>query len=167
MTANIKKRTILATALVLSACVLPACKRPGPPASPTTAKDSEAQDSWLTDLGAAQVRAKAENKMVLVNFTGSDWCPPCKAFHKNVLTDKEFVDYATDNLVLVLVDFPESKPQSEEVKRLNKELAERFGIEGFPTVIVFSSDGRQLSKSAGYGGASAHDFVAELRKLKQ
>lgn len=105
--------------------------------------------------------------MVLVNFTGSDWCPPCKAFHKNVLTAKEFVDYAKDNLVLVLVDFPESKPQSEEVKRLNKELAERFEIEGFPTVIVFSSDGRQLSKSAGYGGASAQDFVAELKKLKQ
>ena len=72
---------------------------------------------WLTDLPKALDKAKAENKMVLMDFTGSDWCPPCKALHKTVLTSPEFEAYAQTNLVLVEVDFP------------NRQAADR-GVEG-------------------------------------
>ena len=71
-------------------------------------------------------KAKAEKKMVLMDFTGSDWCPPCKALHKNVLTSPEFEAYADKNLVLVEVDFPRTKPQTEELKAANKALAEKY-----------------------------------------
>src|SRR4051812_42316213 len=67
-------------------------------------------DAWLTDLTKAKALAKKENKIVLMDFTGSDWCPPCKALHRNVLTAKEFTDFAKEKLVLVLVDFPTGKP---------------------------------------------------------
>ena len=53
-----------------------------------------AEATWLTDLAKAQAKAKEEKKLVLMDFTGSDWCPPCQALHKNVLTSKEFVDFA-------------------------------------------------------------------------
>lgn len=126
-----------------------------------------AEGTWMTDLAKAQAKAKAEKKMVLVDFTGSDWCPPCKALHKNVLSSPEFLNYAKDNLVLVEIDFPRSKPQSAELKKANKELAKKYEIDGYPTVIVFDSNGTQLSKESGYRGEKGADYVAKLKKLKK
>ena len=125
-----------------------------------------AEGRWLTDFAKAQAQAKAQNKMLLLNFTGSDWCPPCKALHKNVLIAEEFITYAKEKLVLVLVDFPQNKPQSEAQERANKELSEKFNVEGFPTVIVLSSEGKELSRQVGYDGSKAKAFVAKLKELK-
>ncbi|MDB6108963.1 MAG: trxA [Pedosphaera sp.] len=126
-----------------------------------------AESDWLTDLPKAQAQAKAEKKLVLMDFTGSDWCPPCKALHKNVLTSPEFEAYAKTNLVLVVVDFPRSKEQSEELKKSNEALKDKFNIEGFPTVILLDGNGKQLSKETGYGGASPKEFIAGLEKAKK
>jgi thiol:disulfide interchange protein len=127
-----------------------------------------ADGTWLTDLPKAQAKAKAEKKMVLVDFTGSDWCPPCKALHKNVLSSPEFLSYAKDNLVLVEIDFPRTKPQSDDLKKANKELSKKHNIEGYPTVIVFDSNGKELLKDVGYDGkGKAADFVAKLKGLKK
>jgi protein disulfide-isomerase len=127
-----------------------------------------ADGTWLTDLPKAQAKAKAEKKMVLVDFTGSDWCPPCKALHKNVLSSPEFLSYAKDNLVLVEIDFPNTKPQSAELKKTNKELARKHEIKGYPTVIDFDSDGKELLKDVGYDGkGKAADFVTKLKGLKK
>src|SRR5687768_2726856 len=123
---------------------------------------------WMTDLSKAQAKAKAEKKMVLVDFTGSDWCPPCKALHKNVLSSPEFLGYAKDNLVLVEIDFPRSKPQAPELKKANKELAKKHDITGYPTVVVFDSNGKELMKDVGYDGKTkGADFVAKLKALKK
>ncbi len=122
---------------------------------------------WLTDLAKAQATAKKENKMVLMDFTGSDWCPPCKALHNKVLTSKEFTDYAKENLVLVVVDFPNSKPISAEQKQANNELAQKFKVRAFPTIIVLDSNGKQLSFEEGYSGIGPKEFVAKLQKLKK
>jgi protein disulfide-isomerase len=126
-----------------------------------------AEGEWLTDLPKAQAKAKAEKKMLLMDFTGSDWCPPCKALHKNVLTSAEFVQFAKANLVLVELDFPRSKPQSDTLKKANGALSQKYGIEGYPTVIVLDADGKQLSKEVGYGGTAPKDYVAKLEKLKK
>ena len=122
--------------------------------------------AWLTDFSKAQSQAKAEKKMVLMDFNGSDWCAPCKALRKNVLNSQAFKDFAKDNLVLVDVDFPHQKQQTEEVKKANEALSQKFNVEGFPTVIVLSGDGKELKKMVGYDGESAKEFVAELQKLK-
>lgn len=122
---------------------------------------------WLTDLPKALDKAKAEKKMVLMDFTGSDWCPPCKALHKTVLTSPEFEKFANDNLILVEVDFPNEKPQTEELKASNKVLAKKYEIEGYPTVIVLDAEGNQLSKKVGYSGQKAKAFIADLEKLKK
>jgi protein disulfide-isomerase len=126
-----------------------------------------AEGEWLTDLTAAQTKAKAENKLVLVDFTGSDWCPPCKALHKNVLSAPEFTSFAKTNLVLVEVDFPRSKEQSKELKEANKALAEKYNVTGYPTVIVLNGDGKVLKRETGYGGDDAKDYIAKLAKLKK
>ncbi|MBI3853753.1 MAG: thioredoxin family protein [Verrucomicrobia bacterium] len=126
-----------------------------------------AEGEWLTDLPKAQAKAKAEKKLVLMDFTGSDWCPPCKALHKNVLSSPEFIQFAKANLVLVEVDFPRSKPQSAALKKANQALSEKYAIEGYPTIIVLDADGNTLSKETGYGGTAAKDYVLKLEKLKK
>ena len=102
-----------------------------------------------------------------MDFTGSDWCPPCKALKKNVLSAPDFIEYAAKNLVLVEVDFPKRKELPADLKKANGALSEKFKIDSFPTVIVLNSEGKQLQKSAGYGGESSAAFIAKLEKLKK
>ena len=129
---------------------------------------ASAQDAqWLTNYDKAVAQAKAENKMVLMDFTGSDWCPWCIKMDKEVLNTKEFKDYADKNLVLVEVDFPNSKPQTDEVKKQNGGLKDKYNADGFPTFIVVDTDGKELGRQVGYleGGPSA--FIAKLATFKK
>lgn len=118
---------------------------------------------WLTDVPKALEKAKKENKLVLLDFTGSDWCPPCKALHDKVLTSKEFETYADKNLVLVVLDYPRTTPQPEALKKANEALATEFKIEGYPTVILLSPERKQLKNILGYNGQTTADFIAKLK----
>lgn len=100
-------------------------------------------EGWTTDLEKAFEKAKAEKKAVLVEFTGSDWCPPCIAMRKNVFSKKEFVDAASKKYVLVELDFPNG---DAAVKEKNQPYAEKYKIEGFPTVILFSAEGKEFTR---------------------
>ena len=122
-----------------------------------------ADANWLTSLPEAQAKAKASNKYVFLEFTGSDWCPPCKSLHKNVLDTTEFKEFAAKNYVLVELDFPRQKAQSDELKKANRALAEKYEIEGYPTVIVLDGSGKEVSRSVGYGGADVSDYPAALK----
>src|SRR5438552_8664875 len=92
--------------------------------------------TWTTDYKKAQEQAKASHKLLLVDFTGSDWCGWCIRLNAEVFSKPEFQNYATKNLVLVEVDFPRGKSQSTEVRKQNQELAEQYQVQGFPTIIV-------------------------------
>ena len=122
---------------------------------------------WLTDLPKAQAKAKAEKKLVLLDFTGSDWCPACKMLERDVFSKKDFLNYAKTNLVLVLVDFPADKPQSQAQKDANSALAKQNQIEGYPTIIVMNAEQKVLWKQLGYGGDGVKAFIAELEKAKK
>ena len=117
---------------------------------------------WLTDFPAALAKAKAENKLVLMDFTGSDWCPGCIALHKAVFTSKAFEAYADKNLVLVEVDFPDRKKQSKELEKANQALKSEFKVDGFPTVILVGADRKELKKIEGYSGEKPDEYIAEL-----
>lgn len=125
---------------------------------------ARADSAWLSDFRKAQAEAKASHKLLLLNFTGSDWCIWCKKLHAEVFTQPEFQSYAKDHLVLMTVDFPRGNPLTPEVKKQNVDLAVKYGIEGFPTIVVLNDEGKQVG-ALGYqpGGASA--FVTELQKL--
>jgi len=126
-----------------------------------------AESNWGTDLPAALAQAKKEKKAVLMDFTGSDWCPPCKALHKEVFATKEFADYAKDNLVLVELDFPRTKKQSAELKKSNRALQEKYQIEGYPTVILLNGEGKELWKNVGYLPGGPTSFIAKLDRAKK
>jgi thiol-disulfide isomerase/thioredoxin len=122
---------------------------------------------WITDLPKAQAQAKSENKLVYIDFNGSDWCAPCKQLRGVLSSSKAFAGYAKTNLVLVDIDFPQRKEQSEQLKSANQALSKKYNIEGFPTVIVLNGEGKELKREVGFGGQSADELIAELEKLKK
>jgi protein disulfide-isomerase len=121
---------------------------------------------WLTDLPKAQTIAKTENKLVFIDFNGSDWCPPCKQL-RAIISSKDFATYAKTNLVMVDIDFPQRKEQPEDLKKANAALSEKYNIEGFPTTIILNGEGKELKRDVGFGGQSAKELIAELEKLKK
>lgn len=126
-----------------------------------------AELQWLTDVPKAQAQAKAENKMVLLDFTGSDWCGWCVKFKSEALDTADFKDYAAKNLVLVEVDFPRKKPQSAELKQANEALSKKYKADGFPTFVVLSKDGAEIGRQDGYEKGGAKAFIALLEKSKK
>ena len=125
-----------------------------------------AEGDWLTSLQDALAQAKKENKRALLDFTGSDWCPPCKALHEKVLTSSDFVDYAKKNLVLVLVDFPASKPQSPDLQKANSALHDKYNVAGFPTLLLLKPDGMPIWTNLGYSGEAPSDIIAQINQAK-
>lgn len=114
---------------------------------------------WSTDLEKAFAQAKEQKKSVLVEFTGSDWCPPCIAMRKNVFSKPEFVEAASKNYILVELDFPNGDPA---VKEKNTPFAEKYKIEGFPTVILFDSSGKEFTRFFAADHPKTDDFVKHI-----
>jgi thioredoxin-related protein len=123
--------------------------------------------TWETDYKKAQEAAKAQNKLLLLDFTGSDWCGYCIRFDRDILSKQQFKDYANKNLVLMEVDFPRRKEQTAAVKAQNERLASEYQIEGFPTVVVLNGDGRKVWRYDGYFTDGPEAFIAELEKLRK
>jgi thioredoxin-related protein len=121
---------------------------------------------WMTDLPAAQARAKAEQKLVMIDFTGSDWCVWCHRLDKEIFSTPEFADYAAKNLILVEVDFPQHKAQTAALKRANAALMAKYRVEGYPTIVVLNGEGGKAGE-LGYQEGGPKPFIAELQKLKK
>jgi thioredoxin-related protein len=129
----------------------------------TIARGSE----WQTDYEQALAAAKAGNKCVLLDFTGSDWCGPCIQMNKVVFSKTAFLTYAEKNLILVEVDYPQHKKLPEKVTKQNERLMHEYGIDnsGFPTVILLNPEGKILGQLEGYGGERPADIIAWVEKL--
>jgi len=121
---------------------------------------------WQTDVPKAQAKAKAEKKLVMLNFTGSDWCGFCIRLSKEVFSQPAFIEYADKNLVAVEVDFPRKKDLSAAQKQANAALAQKYNIAGYPTIIVLDSDGKKIGE-LGYQPGGPKAFIAALEKLKK
>lgn len=122
---------------------------------------------WATDLPKALAQARAANKIVLLDFTGSDWCVWCMKFEDDVLSKSEFAAYARTNLELVLVDFPNTKNQSDALKKNNDELQTKFKVDGFPTYVALNADGKEIGRQVGYLSGGPQAFIAELEKFRK
>jgi thioredoxin-related protein len=128
---------------------------------------ASAEVSWLTDYTEAKAKAKSDNKFVLLDFTGSDWCGYCKRMQAEIFSKPQFQDYAAKNLVLVELDFPRAKPQSDTVRKQNMKLASEYEIEGFPTLIVLSPEGKRVANFFGYIEGGPDAIIAALEKLRK
>lgn len=116
---------------------------------------------WATNIEAALETAKKQKKDVLIEFTGSDWCPPCIAMDKQVFSKKEFVEEASKKFVLVEIDLPNG---NKELAEKNKPIVAEYQIEGFPTVVLLSSDGKEYSR---FPATAYPEVDVLLKKIKQ
>ena len=126
---------------------------------------ARAESDWLHDYNKAQEAAKANHKLLFLNFTGSDWCGWCIKLDKDIFSQPQFKNYAHDNLVLVELDFPRRKSQPTEERKQNMQLAEQYEVLGFPTIVVLNSSGQKVWEFNGYFSGGPEALVAQLQKL--
>lgn len=128
---------------------------------------ARAEPSWGTDAAAALAQAKKEKKLVLLDFTGSDWCGWCIKLKKEVFDTKEFAEYAGKNLVLVEVDFPRNKKQSDKQVKDNEALQAKYKVEGFPTIVLLNGEGKEVWRQPQYMDGGPKAWIAKLDEAKK
>jgi len=119
---------------------------------------------WTDDFDAAFRQAAIEKKLVLVDFSGSDWCCWCQRLDKEVFSKEAFLTAATNKYVCVMIDSPSDESVlSEKAKGQNKALVKKYRIDGFPTVLVMDATGKVLFKT-GYQPGGAEKYLAHLEQ---
>ncbi|MBN1780730.1 thioredoxin family protein [bacterium] len=120
--------------------------------------------AWTDDFNAAKAGAKSSGKYIFLNFSGSDWCKWCIKLSDEVLSKKAFLDYAEDNLVLVIADFPRSKKQSDALKSQNESLLKKYKVRGFPTVVILDPQGNMVVQT-GYREGGPEAYVSHVKEV--
>ncbi len=122
---------------------------------------------WTTDHGAAIKSARKGRKVVMAFFTGSDWCGWCMKLKAEVFDQPEFAEWVEDGVVPLELDFPRKTKLAPELRKQNEELAQRFEISGYPTVVFLDAKGEELGRT-GYveGGPSKWMEAAEKQMGK-
>lgn len=153
-------------------CSTPAATTTSTPSAPSPSSSASelsgpvSEAVWMTNYNAAIAQARQENKMLLMDFTGSDWCSWCIKLDKEIFSTNEFKSYASKNLVLLKLDFPKSKQLPVDEIRQNQLLAQTYQIQGYPTVIVLNSSGAKVG-TLGYMRGGPSEFIASLDKIRQ
>jgi thioredoxin-related protein len=127
-----------------------------------SAVSAGAASGWEDNFDKAAERAKTEGRYMLVDFSGSDWCGWCVKLDEEVFSKKSFKDFAKDNLVLALVDFPRHNRLSKNDKERNEALAKKHGVRGFPTVLIMSPEGEVIGKT-GYKPGGPETYVKHVQ----
>ncbi len=118
--------------------------------------------TWHTNLEEAVAIAKKENKKVFLQFSGSDWCKWCIRLNNEVLFTPVFADWAKDNMVLVNLDFPRTIPQTDAVKNYNRGLMNKYGVRGFPTVLLLDKNGNVVFQT-GYQAGGPAKYIKHIK----
>lgn len=160
--------------ILLMSVSLASCKNPEPQGQPPQVTDenteavtpdvSAAEVTWLVDYDEAITQAKDRNLPILINFSGSDWCGWCIKLMNEVFSKPEFMSYAKDNFVLLNLDFPRKTQLPPAQAKTNEGLAQKFGIEGFPTVILLDSSGTKIGQT-GYQAGGPDKYIRHLQEL--
>ena len=131
---------------------------------------SMADGHWQTDFAKAKAEAAQANKLILVNFSGSDWCGPCIKLKRDILNSEGFQQYAAEYLVLVQADFPRLKKNqlSAQQTEHNEKLADKYNSQGkFPFTVLLDANGKKLKEWDGYpSGITVEGFIREVEAFK-
>jgi len=131
---------------------------------PVKAIEVKDEFGWQTEFEVAQKLARQKKLPILADFSGSDWCGWCIKLDKEVFSQDIFKNWAKDNVVLFLADFPRAGAKSAEIKKQNDELMKKYGLKGFPSVLLLDSDGNLLQQT-GYIEGGAQVYVDNLKVL--
>jgi len=122
--------------------------------------------NWMTDFVKAREKAHDEKKLILLNFSGSDWCGPCIKMKREIFESTAFEAFAGENLVLVRADFPRLKKNQLEKtqKEENEALAEKYNPQGrFPLTLLLDDTGRVIHEWDGYSTQTPEAFIKSIK----
>ena len=122
-----------------------------------------AENDWVTDYEEAFILAKRGNKLVLINFTGSDWCGWCMRLSREAFSQAALQTYAKKNFVLLKLDYPRRTPQPQEVRLKNQGYARDYGVWGFPTIIIAEAN-QKIVMRTGYRAGGADAYVRHIQQ---
>lgn len=135
------------------------------PVEPISNVNQEPQ-GWIEDFDKAKEIAAKQDKDILMNFTGSDWCRWCKKLHAEVFGEEEFIEKASENFVLLELDNPHDKSLvTPETRKQNEQLVEEYGVEVYPTIYLATSDGKPYART-GYRQGGVEAYLDHLEKLR-
>ncbi|WP_312090418.1 thioredoxin family protein [Chryseobacterium sp.] len=121
-------------------------------------------------LENAKKQASENNELILLNFSGSDWCIPCIKLHKNIIETDEFKKLEAENVVVYInADFPRNKKNQlpADLKKENNSLADQYNQKGlFPYTLLLNSEGKILKSWEGLPSENALAFSNEIREIK-
>ncbi len=128
---------------------------------------SNKHSDWNTNLEKGIQTENQENKYVFALFTGSDWCPPCKKLEHDVFETEQFKNLSKEKMVMVVFDFPRKAENqlSAEQAAYNNNAAQKYFIEGFPTVIIFDKNGNELKRWVGYMPTGLETTLGEYQAV--
>ena len=131
-----------------------------------TAISFASSDIWQTNFEKASETAKKEDKFMLVDFSGSDWCGWCVRLDEEVFSKPEFEKFAKENLVCVMLDFPQTTKLEKSLEKQNQALAKKYKVRGFPTVLILNSNGEVVEKT-GYQKGGPKKYVSFIKEVIQ
>jgi thioredoxin-related protein len=123
---------------------------------------------WLTDFTEAQKIAIEKHQLILLNFSGSDWCGPCIRLRKEIFNSEAFLNFSDSNLVLINADFPRSSKNklSDEQEKKNGALADKYNADGkFPYTLLLNTNGKIIKTWDGFPNVSPDEFVHGVRSI--
>ena len=123
---------------------------------------------WEPNFEHAKKLAKEKNELILLNFSGSDWCVPCIGLRKEFLESEAFGEFSSKNLILVNADFPRRKKNevSSEQNKRNEALAEQYNKNGaFPLTLLLNSEGKVLKTWEGKPKVSVEEWIKEIQVI--
>ena len=119
------------------------------------------------DFDKAVAAAKKDGKKIVLEFSGLDWCPPCKMLHKFVVNTKDFIKYANNKLHFIIADFDRyGNPKNKAFAKRYKELADKYNLRGFPTIVILSPDGNVQETIVGFEVRSPQELIARIAKAQ-
>lgn len=124
--------------------------------------------AWEPDFEKAKKTAAEKHQMILLNFSGSDWCGPCIRMRKEIFDAPAFLLMADTSLVMVNADFPRNKKNQpdKKIKEQNEALADKYNAQGkFPFTLLLDANGRVIKTWDGLPDKGAASFAQEVKAI--
>jgi thioredoxin-related protein len=120
------------------------------------------KQGWDDDYAKALAEAAKDKKMVLLDFTGSDWCGWCIKLDEEVFSKSDFKRFARENLVLVELDYPHDKRLPKKTQEQNAELKKKFSVSGYPTIVLVDAEGKEQARWPGFKATLLEELKAKV-----
>jgi thioredoxin-related protein len=135
-------------------------------AAPPAVKEAFSKGQWTEDIEGAMQLSKETHRPIVALFTGSDWCAWCKMLDQQILSRPDFRDRMKGKCILLVVDFPRKSSVPGDVKLGRQHLAEKYGVRGYPTVVVLKEGDQSIGSVVGFRSGTTYDgYMSQLENL--